>query len=383
MKKFFLLTVMAVFMLAGSEPKNTDPVPVPVESVTLNEPEITLLVGEDFQLTAEVLPENADNKTIVWESSDTAIAAVDENGLVTAVAAGNAIVTATVDDKNATCKVFVNEPAPDGNIDMAGMSVEEVRAAIDEALAAGITEFRFTGTFEQLGMSVTGSPMDSSWIDNPFVGTAVEVVDFSGVTGWPEVDVDGLLNPDGQTATDGFIGIPAFAFSGLLDGVHTFPELREVILPSEVEAIGSQAFWNNPKLERVVAPDVKYVGNQCFVYSSAFNSIELPEATTVYTYAFRGTALSSISLPKVTEIYYGLFMDCPLTKLELTAAGDFTIHEDPLAAFGFGDVVFNFATESCELVLNADKHYESGTASPKAASATNWFDTEWGSIAFN
>lgn len=382
MKKFFLLTVMAVFMLAGCEPKNTDPIPVPVESVTLNEPEITLLVGEDFQLTAEVLPENADNKTIVWESSDTAIAAVDENGLVTAVAAGNAIVTATVDDKNATCKVFVNEPAPDGNIDMAGMSVEEVRAAIDEALAAGITEFRFTGTFEQLGMSVTGSPMDSSWIDNPFVGTAVEVVDFSGVTGWPEVDVDGLLI-GGQTATDGFIGIPAFAFSGLLDGVHTFPELREVILPSEVEAIGSQAFWNNPKLERVVAPDVKYVGNQCFVYSSAFNSIELPEATTVYTYAFRGTALTSISLPKVTEIYYGLFMDCPLTELELTAAGDFTIHEVPLAAFGFGDVVFNFATESCELVLNADKHYESGTASPKAASATNWFDTEWGSIAFN
>ena len=373
---------MAALILAGCEPKNTDPVPVPVESVTLNEPEITLLVGEDFQLTAEVLPENADNKTIVWESSDTAIAAVDENGLVTAVAAGNAIVTATVDDKNATCKVFVNEPAPDGNIDMAGMSVEEVRAAIDEALAAGITEFRFTGTFEQLGMSVTGSPMDSSWIDNPFVGTAVEVVDFSGVTGWPEVDVDGLLI-GGQTATDGFIGIPAFAFSGLLDGVHTFPELREVILPSEVEAIGSQAFWNNPKLERVVAPDVKYVGNQCFVYSSAFNSIELPEATTVYTYAFRGTALTSISLPKVTEIYYGLFMDCPLTKLELTAAGDFTIHEDPLAALGFGDVVFNFATESCELVLNADKHYESGTASPKAASATNWFDTEWSSITFN
>ena len=382
MKKILLLTVMAALILAGCEPKNTDPVPVPVESVTLNEPEITLLVGEDFQLTAEVLPENADNKTIVWESSDTAIAAVDENGLVTAVAAGNAIVTATVDDKNATCKVFVNEPAPDGNIDMAGMSVEEVRAAIDEALAAGITEFRFTGTFEQLGMSVTGSPMDSSWIDNPFVGTAVEVVDFSGVTGWPEVDVDGLLI-GGQTATDGFIGIPAFAFSGLLDGVHTFPELREVILPSEVEAIGSQAFWNNPKLERVVAPDVKYVGNQCFVYSSAFNSIELPEATTVYTYAFRGTALTSISLPKVTEIYYGLFMDCPLTKLELTAAGDFTIHEDPLAAFGLGVVVFNFATESCELVLNADKHYESGTASPKAASATNWFDTEWGSIAFN
>ena len=49
---------------------------------------------------------------------------------------------------------------------------------------------------------------------------------------------------------------------------------------------------------------------------------------------------------------------------------------------GFGEPVFNFETASCELVLNADKHYETGTASPKAASATNWFETEWGSITF-
>ena len=50
---------------------------------------------------------------------------------------------------------------------------------------------------------------------------------------------------------------------------------------------------------------------------------------------------------------------------------------------GWGEPVFNFETTSCELVLNADKHYESGTASPKAASATNWFDTEWSNISFN
>ena len=99
--------------------------------------------------------------------------------------------------------------------------------------------------------------------------------------------------------------------------------------------------------------------------------------------AFKETGLTSISLPKVVEIHYGLFQDCPLTRLELTAAGDFTIHEDPLAIMGWGEPVFNFETTSCELVLNADKHYESGTASPKAASATNWFDTEWSSISFN
>ena len=127
---------------------------------------------------------------------------------------------------------------------------------------------------------------------------------------------------------------------------------------------------------------MKYVGNQCLVFCSSFNSIDLPEATTVYTYAFRGTALTAISLPKVVDIHYGLFMECSLTRLELTAEGDFTIHEDPMAVWGLGEPVFNFETASCELVLNADKHYGTGTASPKAASATNWFKTEWGSITF-
>ena len=129
----------------------------------------------------------------------------------------------------------------------------------------------------------------------------MEVIDLSGVTGWPEVDVDGLVDGADNTATDGVYGLPAFAFSGLLDGEHTFPELREVILPEEVETIGSQALWNNPKLETIVCPGVKYVGNQCLVFCRSFNSIDLPEATTVYTYAFRGTALTAISLPKVVD----------------------------------------------------------------------------------
>ena len=72
---------------------------------------------------------------------------MDESGLITAIAVGEAVITATVEDKSATCTVTVSEPAQNGNIDMTGMSIEEVRAAIDEALAAGFTELRFTGDF--------------------------------------------------------------------------------------------------------------------------------------------------------------------------------------------------------------------------------------------
>ena len=104
------------------------------------------------QLTAEIQPENADNRTVSWKSSDNGTATVDESGLITAIAVGEAVITATVEDKSATCTVTVSEPASDGNIDMTGMSIEEVRAAIDEALAAGFTELRFTGDFAALGI---------------------------------------------------------------------------------------------------------------------------------------------------------------------------------------------------------------------------------------
>lgn len=83
---------------------------VAVETVTLNETSATLLVGETFELTATVAPEDAADKTVVWESVDPAIATV-ENGLVTAVAVGETTIKATAGGVTATCAVTVNPVA--------------------------------------------------------------------------------------------------------------------------------------------------------------------------------------------------------------------------------------------------------------------------------
>lgn len=53
-----------------------------------------ILLGTTVQLEAEVVPNNATNKTIIWSSSNPDIASVDDDGAVTGVAYGNAIVTA-------------------------------------------------------------------------------------------------------------------------------------------------------------------------------------------------------------------------------------------------------------------------------------------------
>ena len=65
--------------------------PVTVTGVELNKSEIELSVNETEALTATVLPENASDKTVSWSSSNTNVATVSSNGVVTAVSAGTAV----------------------------------------------------------------------------------------------------------------------------------------------------------------------------------------------------------------------------------------------------------------------------------------------------
>lgn len=85
-----------------------------VEQITLNKTEGVLAVGNSVTVTATVTPDNATNTTINWTSSDEKVATVDSNGKVTAVAAGNATITATSEsdgDVSADYALTVNKAA--------------------------------------------------------------------------------------------------------------------------------------------------------------------------------------------------------------------------------------------------------------------------------
>ena len=92
---------------------------VPAEAIALNKTETTLAVGKSETLKATLTPSTA-TSTITWVSSDTEVATVDDNGKVTAVAVGEATITAFVDANengemdteetiSATCAVTVVE----------------------------------------------------------------------------------------------------------------------------------------------------------------------------------------------------------------------------------------------------------------------------------
>ena len=85
-----------------------DELPPEVETVTIAPAgPISLVVGETAQLLATVLPTDAASKEVVWRSFDDGIVTVDNTGLVTAISAGEANITATAGDVTADCSVIV------------------------------------------------------------------------------------------------------------------------------------------------------------------------------------------------------------------------------------------------------------------------------------
>ena len=80
-----------------------------VTGITLNEAEKELDLNETFQLEATIMPDNANNKNITWNSSDETVASVNKNGLVTSKSIGTTTITATTEDGSftASCTITV------------------------------------------------------------------------------------------------------------------------------------------------------------------------------------------------------------------------------------------------------------------------------------
>lgn len=101
-----------------AETPNPDPEPkkISVKSITLNYTSRALLVGDSFSLSATIAPTNATNQNVSWSSSNSGIASVSSDGVVTAVSAGTATITASANDGSgvkASCTVTVEKPDPD------------------------------------------------------------------------------------------------------------------------------------------------------------------------------------------------------------------------------------------------------------------------------
>ena len=111
--KFFALftILLSISLITTYSCKKEKVKSVSVTEVGLNKTSTTLIEGETETLVATVMPENATDKSVVWESSNKSAAAVSQEGLVTAVGEGKATITVKTNDGgfSASCEVTVNK----------------------------------------------------------------------------------------------------------------------------------------------------------------------------------------------------------------------------------------------------------------------------------
>ena len=124
----------AVITVVSSDGSHSDTctvtVTVPVTGITLSQNTLSLNKGDTYQLVSNVQPSDATDKTVTWQSSDTAVAAVDNTGKVTAVSNGTAAITATSNDGGYTdtCTVTVTTPLTGITLNTHAITLEKTKS---------------------------------------------------------------------------------------------------------------------------------------------------------------------------------------------------------------------------------------------------------------
>ncbi|MCD1260158.1 Ig-like domain-containing protein [Paenibacillus athensensis] len=108
---------------------------IPVSALTLNKTAITLKVGDpDFVIVATAAPANASDKTVTWSSGTPAVATVDANGKVHAVAPGSATISVKSTDGAKTVTAVVTVPYP-----VTGITLNKTELTVNTGATAALT----------------------------------------------------------------------------------------------------------------------------------------------------------------------------------------------------------------------------------------------------
>lgn len=126
MKKFICLLFASALLFVGCKKEDPENVVTEVQSVKINPSELSVVVGESYQLSAVLEPSGL-TETIEWDASRRSVATVDENGLLKAVAVGKCIITATAGSCSAECTVEVVNQAVLMDPENLGMFVGDSR----------------------------------------------------------------------------------------------------------------------------------------------------------------------------------------------------------------------------------------------------------------
>ena len=276
-----LLSVLTI-MLAGCGDANQVAPSVKIQEMKVSPSDLVLEVGEVFTLEVDVLPENADAGTVLWESSDGDVVQVNSvTGEVTAIAEGSAVVSATetVSGKNAVCSIVVYVPEPEYVFVHEGTDAgEDGAVTISWGITAdGILVISGSGGMRIYDIQSSNSVVSTNapWFE--FSDEILSIVIENGITTAGRYAFAGL--PYVQNVSFGrdvtHIRIGAF---------YECPALTAVEIPSGITIIDNYAFYCNSSLENVIIEDgsmLDVVGGCAFYHCAELRSIVLPDGVTV------------------------------------------------------------------------------------------------------
>lgn len=315
-----------------------------VKTITLNQSILNLEPEQTFQLLPTVLPEDAYDASVKWSSSDTNVATVDENGIVTALDKGDAVISATATDGSgvtAQCLVHVDllvkeieisetaiglEPKqskklevtvlPDNAFvkDVVWSSNNEEVATVDQqgnvtAIAIGIASISVSttdGSNLTASCEVTVAELVKSIIVTPDIATVneEESLQLSCVVMPESATYKGVIwtSEDNNIATVDSNGLVTAVSSGKVKIKATAIDGSNVYGESEITVTAATIEYNGICYQRNSVSTLKIVANTNNPYSGDFF---IPSTAT-----FNGQEM------KVTEIGIDAFAGCnELTRL--------------------------------------------------------------------
>jgi uncharacterized protein YjdB len=237
---------------------------VPVTGVTLNPTTLSIVAGNETQLTATISPADASNKSVTWSSSNTNVATVNATGLVLAKAAGTATITVTTTDggKTATCVVTVTAaPVP-----VTGISVTPTTLTVNKGA---------TGTITATVQPANATNKTVSWSSNNIqVATVNEKGEVTGQNG-------GQATITATTQDGGFTAICQVTVNVPVTGVTLNPTTLSIVEGNEAQ------------LSATVAP--ADASNKSVTWSSSNTNVATVNATGLVLAKAAGTATITVT----------------------------------------------------------------------------------------
>jgi len=229
--------------------------PVAVSNISITPKPVTLNVGETQTLTATIVPNNATDKTITWSSSNSNVASVSSNGVVTAKATGTATITATSNNgKTATCSVTVTTSSATTitlHVGTAGTMCSLLEQSYDKLK---ITDLTLTGTLNADDFLCMWEMSNEGKLSILDIGNTTLVrVNHSIYIGNNEIGDNGF---------------------------NYWKELQKITLPKSVTIIGDGAFGDCPKLTTVVLPEkLTAIGDDVFSNCPLLSEVQCKNPT--------------------------------------------------------------------------------------------------------